>query len=167
MQRPFIVCQPEKCTGCQLCEFACSARHGGYNPNMSEIRLVRRQPAAIMAIACRLCDEPTCMYACPRECISVSETSGVMLVDKDICNGCGWCVEACEFGAVSINHGERIVSMCNLCEDRGGDPRCVQICSYGALSLSTPADVAERRRAEIVLGGLLPEARGATQRSRR
>ena len=66
MQRPFIVCQPEKCTGCQLCEFACSARHGGYNPQMSEIRLVRRQPAAIMAIACRLCDEPTCMYACPR-----------------------------------------------------------------------------------------------------
>ena len=72
-----------------------------------------------------------------------------MLVDKDVCNGCGWCVEACEFGAVSINHGERIVSMCNLCEDRGGDPRCVQICSYGALSLSTPADVAERRRSEI------------------
>jgi alanine racemase len=47
--------------------------------------------------------------------------------------------------------------MCNLCEDRGGDPRCVQICSYGALSLSTPADVAARRRHEIVLGGLLPE----------
>ena len=110
MQRPFIVCQPEKCTGCQLCEFACSARYGGYNPGKSEIRLVRRQPAAIMAIACRLCDEPTCMYACPRECISVSETTGIMLVDKDVCNGCGWCVEACEFGAVSINHDERIVS---------------------------------------------------------
>ena len=94
MQRPFIVCQPEKCTGCQLCEFACSARHGGYNPIKSEIRLVRRQPAAIMAIACRLCDEPTCMYACPRECISVNETTGIMQVDKNVCNGCGWCVEA-------------------------------------------------------------------------
>ena len=120
-----------------------------------------------MAIACRLCDEPTCMYACPRECISVSETTGIMLVDKDICNGCGWCVEACEFGAVSINHGERIVSMCNLCEDRGGDPRCVQICSYSALSLSTPADVAERRRVDIVTSGILPEARGAHTGSRR
>ena len=72
MQRPFIVCDPEKCTGCQMCEFACSARHGGYNPLASHIRLVRVQPAHIMSIACRLCDEPTCMAACPRQCISVS-----------------------------------------------------------------------------------------------
>ena len=157
MQRAFIVCQPEKCTGCQLCEFACSARYGGYNPLLSHIRLVRMQPTSIMAIACRLCDEPTCMYACPRECISVSETTGIMLVDKDVCNGCGWCVEACEFGAVTINHQERVVAMCNLCEDRGGRPRCVEICVYGALSYTTPAAVAERRRREIVQSGVLPE----------
>ena len=99
MQRPFIVCDPEKCTGCQMCEFACSARHGGYNPLASHIRLVRiaerAAPAHIMSIACRLCDEPTCIAACPRQCISVSPASGIMLVDADVCNGCGWCVEAC------------------------------------------------------------------------
>ncbi len=142
MQKPFIVCDPEKCTGCQMCEFACSARHGGYNP------LASSHPAGAGAagahhagIACRLCDEPTCMAACPRQCISVSQTTGIMLVDKDVCNGCGWCVEACEFGAVTINHGERIVSMCNLCEDRDDRPRCVEICVHDALSLSTPAEV--------------------------
>ncbi len=161
MQRPFIVCDPDLCTGCQLCEFACSSRHDGFNPLLSEIRLVRRQPVAIMAIACRLCEEPTCMYACPRDCITVSESTGVMLVDADVCNGCGWCVEACEFGAVSINHNERIVSMCNLCEDRGGEPRCIEICPFDALSLSTPADVAERRRTDIVLTGVLPEMAGS------
>jgi carbon-monoxide dehydrogenase iron sulfur subunit len=112
-----------------------------------------------MSIACRLCDEPTCMAACPRQCISVSQTTGIMLVDKDVCNGCGWCVEACEFGAVTINHGERIVSMCNLCEDREDRPRCVEICVHDALSLSTPAEVSARRRREIVRSGVLPEMR--------
>ena len=59
-----------------------------------------------MAIACRLCDEPTCMYACPRECISVSETTGIMLVDKDVCNGCGWCVGHCKPNAIKCIHAE-------------------------------------------------------------
>lgn len=166
MQRPFIVCRPDKCTGCQLCEFVCSSRHGSYNPLLSRIRLVRVQPANIMSIACRLCDEPTCVSACPRECISVSATTGVMLVDEDVCNGCGWCVEACEFGAVTIDHRQRIVSMCNLCEDNDGQPRCVEICVYDALSLSTPADVAEQRRREVVQSGVLPEiSAGGRRRS--
>jgi Fe-S-cluster-containing hydrogenase component 2 len=157
MQMPFIICEPEKCTGCQLCEFACSSRYGEYNPLLSRIRLVRMEPVSIMAIACRLCDTPTCIYACPRSCIRVSETTGIMMVDKDVCNGCGWCVEACEFGAVTINHKERIVSMCNLCEDRENGPRCVEICVYGALSLATPSDIASRRRHEVVKSGVLPE----------
>ncbi len=163
MQQPFIVCDPDKCTGCQMCELVCSSRHGGYNPLSSHIRLVRVQPAhtpasvSILAIACRLCEEPTCMHACPRDCISVGKTSGIMLVDKDMCTGCGWCVEACEFGAVTIDHGERVVSMCNLCEDRDSRPRCIEICVHGALSLSTPADVAARRRREVVQSGVLPE----------
>jgi Fe-S-cluster-containing hydrogenase component 2 len=166
MERPFIVCRPEKCSGCQLCEFVCSARSGGYNPLLSHIRLVRIQPASIMSIACRLCDEPTCMYACPRDCISVDEETGIMLVDKDTCNGCGWCVEACEFGAVTIDHGERIVSMCNLCADRDNNPRCVEICVVGALSLATPADISEQRRREIVESGALPETPRTQERGR-
>ena len=161
MERPFIVCDPEKCTGCQLCEFVCSSRNGEYNPRLSHIRLVRMPPAHIMSIACRLCEEPTCVYACPRECIAVDEETGIMVVDADRCNGCGWCVEACEFGAVTINHGERLVSMCDLCKDREAGPRCVEVCVYEALSLSTPADVAERRRREIVRSGALPEIRPA------
>lgn len=168
MQRPFIVCDPDKCTGCQLCEFACSARHGGYNPLASHIRLVRiaerAAPAHIMSIACRLCDEPTCMAACPRQCISVSPATGIMLVDADVCNGCGWCVEACEFGAVTINHGERIVSMCNLCEDRDNRPRCIEVCVHGALALATPAEVSARRRREIVRAGVLPEMQPAARK---
>jgi Fe-S-cluster-containing hydrogenase component 2 len=89
-----------------------------------------------------------------------------MIVDEDVCNGCGWCVEACEFGAVTIDHRQRIVSMCNLCEDNDGQPRCVEICVYDALSLSTPADVAEQRRREIVQSGVLPEmSAGGRRRS--
>jgi len=52
-----------------------------------------------------------------------------------------------------------VVSMCNLCEDRGSEPRCVEICVHDALSLSTPAEMAERRRREIVRAGILPEMR--------
>ena len=105
------------------------------------------------------------MYACPRQCISVSETTGVMLVDKDVCNGCGWCVEACEFGAVTINHGERIVSMCNLCEDRDDRPRCVEICVCGRARplhagrggrAAPPRDRARRRPARDAPRGEAP-----------
>ena len=162
MQQPFIVCDPQKCVGCQLCEFACSARSGEYNPLLSHIRLVRIQPASIMAIACRLCDEPSCIQACPRECIDADPETGIMRVNKDMCTGCGWCVEACEFGAVTIDHGERVVSMCNLCEDRDNRPRCVEICVYGALSLTTPAEMAARRRRALVQGHMLPEAVAGT-----
>jgi len=157
MQKPFIICEPDKCTGCQLCEFACSSRSGEYNPLLSRIRLVRTGTVNIMAIACRLCDTPSCMHACPRSCIRISETTGIVVVDKDFCNGCGWCVEACEFGAVAIDHKERIVTMCDLCEDRDNGPRCVEMCVYGALSLATPSDIAARRRRKVVESGALPE----------
>ena len=45
MPHKFIVCDPDKCVGCQICEFACSAvKEGVFQPLFSRIRTVRIEP---------------------------------------------------------------------------------------------------------------------------
>ncbi len=146
-----IVCDPEKCVGCRMCEYACSAtKSGSFDPSLSRIRVVRIEPITMAAIACRLCADAPCLTACPRDALSRSEVNGTILVDEDKCDGCGWCVEACDFGAVVLNPYTRNAEICNLCEDQTDGPRCVAFCPKEALALTTPEIVRQQRRREVV-----------------
>ncbi|MBC7238645.1 MAG: hypothetical protein H5T71_00915, partial [Chloroflexi bacterium] len=50
-----IICDPAKCTGCRLCEYACSmVKTGKFDASLSRIRVVRIEPITMTAIACRL-----------------------------------------------------------------------------------------------------------------
>ena len=89
------------------------------------------------AIACRVCADAPCVLACPRDALSRSEKNGTILVDKDKCDGCGWCVEACDFGAIVLNPATSDAEICDLCDDRA-EPACVAFCPKEALSLATP-----------------------------
>lgn len=150
VQHPFIVCDPDKCIGCQMCELICSAtKHGEFAPLLSRIRNVRIYPITMMSVACRLCEDPPCVTACPRQALSQSEETGIIIVDKELCNGCGWCIEACDFGAIILNPAEKVVEICDLCQDLG-EPQCVRFCLKEALSLSTPEQVAQKARREVV-----------------
>ncbi|MEA3459530.1 MAG: 4Fe-4S dicluster domain-containing protein, partial [Chloroflexota bacterium] len=92
---PHIVCDPDKCTGCRMCELACSmAQEGAFAPLLSRIRNVRIEPVIQMTVSCQLCKDPPCVIACPRKALSQSEETGIIIVDEDLCNGCGWCIEA-------------------------------------------------------------------------
>ncbi|MHB9033703.1 MAG: 4Fe-4S dicluster domain-containing protein, partial [Anaerolineae bacterium] len=134
-----IVCDPTKCIGCRLCEYACSATMTGtFDPSLARIRVVRIEPTTMTAIACRLCADAPCILACPRNALSRSQQDGTILVDTDKCDGCGWCVEACDFGAVVINPAVRKAELCNLCSDQPDGPRCIAFCPKEALTLSTP-----------------------------
>ncbi|MGA2524777.1 MAG: 4Fe-4S dicluster domain-containing protein, partial [Candidatus Bathyarchaeia archaeon] len=97
--RKFVSVDPEKCVGCQICEYACSfTKEKCFNPLKSRIRVVRVNQVANMSVTCRLCEEPACVAACPRNALSQSEDTGNIVLDKDKCNGCGWCIEACDYG---------------------------------------------------------------------
>jgi len=148
MKRKFVVSDPEKCTGCRLCEMVCSAeKDGEFNPLLSRIRTVQLDVVVNMSLACRLCENPTCVRSCPRKALSIDEKTGVVLVDEGKCNGCGWCIEACELGVLSLHPVRKVVMLCDLC---GGEPKCVEFCPKDALELRTTEEIAQKIRSEAV-----------------
>jgi formate dehydrogenase iron-sulfur subunit len=51
-----------------------------------------------ISVACMHCSDAPCMAVCPVDCF-YRTPEGVVLHDKDICIGCGYCSYACPFGA--------------------------------------------------------------------
>lgn len=132
--RSLIVSDGTKCVGCGICELVCSAeKERVYNPTKSRINVVRLGQF-MMAITCRFCEEAPCVAACPRGALLQAEETGIVTVDVDKCIGCGWCIKACEFGAINIWRHK--MHICDLCK---GKPECVKACPVQALEL-TPLD---------------------------
>jgi indolepyruvate ferredoxin oxidoreductase alpha subunit len=67
---------------------------------------------------------------CPKDALHQSK-EGVVKVDEEKCDGCGWCIEPCEYGAITLHPESRKAMLCDTCE---GAPECVQWCPEGALS---------------------------------
>lgn len=155
MQRRLIICDAGACTGCRLCEFACALeKTGGFDLELSRIRVASPQPTAVISIACQLCETAPCVPACPRNALSVRESDGTIALERALCTGCGWCIEACDFGAIAMDPSTKSVVICDLCRDIDA-PRCVESCPKKALTLSPPSAVAGRSRktaAERLLG---------------
>ena len=103
-ERKFVSADPDKCVGCGICEYACSwTKEKAFNPLKSRIRVVRVNQLANMSVTCRRCEDPPCVAACPRDAIKQSEETGTIILDPDKCNGCGWCIEACDYGAIMLH----------------------------------------------------------------
>lgn len=148
-ERKAIISDPEKCTGCKICELVCSGhKEGEFNPLLSRIRTVRLETVVNTSLACRMCDDPSCVYSCPRKALSQDEATGTIIVDTDKCSGCGWCIEICEFGAITLPKDRKYVIMCDLCE--GEEPKCVDLCPQEALSLKTAEVTAQDMRKKAV-----------------
>ncbi|NLT73999.1 MAG: 4Fe-4S dicluster domain-containing protein [Chloroflexi bacterium] len=146
-----VICDPDLCTGCRLCEYVCSAnKHGVFDPNLARIRVVRIEPVTMTAISCRMCADAPCVIACPRDALSRAPETGVILVDDTKCDGCGWCVEACDFGAIVLNPASKTAEICDLCADQEDGPQCVIYCPKEALSLSTPEVLRQKARRDVV-----------------
>jgi len=153
MSKKFIVCDPDKCLGCQICEFACSAEKvKSCNPLFARIRVVNFEPQGSMAIACVLCEKAPCVTSCPTKALLKSER-GIIQVEEKKCNGCGWCIAACKFGAITLDPSKNIVSICDLCAE---DPKCVKFCPFEAISYATVEEAAPKFR-RIGIGQLLQE----------
>ncbi|MFI5286268.1 MAG: 4Fe-4S dicluster domain-containing protein [Candidatus Dormibacteria bacterium] len=85
---------------------------------------------------CKHCTHAACLDVCPTGSLTRTEF-GTVVVQDDICNGCGYCVPACPFGVIDRREGPAgtrnvgIAQKCTLCYDRLGDgmtPACAQAC---------------------------------------
>ncbi|MBW2207286.1 MAG: 4Fe-4S binding protein [Deltaproteobacteria bacterium] len=118
---------PGVCVGCKLCEMACSLTHEGViNPYLARIKVnqIREEGVAEPTI-CRHCTPAPCEQACPTKALSPSpDMPGVVICDREKCNQCHSCVDACPFGAIQIGPLGEILK-CDMC---GGNPACAAVC---------------------------------------
>lgn len=134
-EKRFIAADLEKCTGCGTCELVCAIkRENVYSPRHSRIKILRLFRLVNMAVVCRQCEDAPCIISCPQECLVQSENTGVIMVDETKCDGCGWCMKACPYGAITINPEKETVMICDLCD---GNPQCVEYCPEEALGFVT------------------------------
>ena len=152
----YITCDSTKCVGCQLCEYICSYTKPGESTSYrSLIRTVRAQEVLIIDVSCRTCEDAPCVIACPRDALTQDAQTGVIRVDANRCDGCTWCIEACDFGAISINPESKLAEICNQCEDVEEGPQCVKWCPKEALELTTPDRRAQRARRKLAVEEVL------------
>jgi formate dehydrogenase iron-sulfur subunit len=84
---------------------------------------------------CKHCTHAACLDVCPTGALFRSEY-GTVVVQQEVCNGCGYCVPACPFGVIDRREiegspGKGIAQKCTLCYDRAKDglePACAKAC---------------------------------------
>ena len=141
MAKKVLVIKSENCTGCHLCELACSSgKEKKFVPSLSRIRVVTNGLEGwSRPVVCLQCEDAMCMKVCSVEAIYKTETpqgDPLVSVNKEKCIDCLQCIIACPFGAIEYVN-ESIISKCDLC---GGAPKCVEFCFYDCLKFVELSD---------------------------
>ena len=103
---------------------------------------------------CMHCQKPACLLGCPQHTISQKE-SGAVVINEDLCFGCGYCRANCPFNVPRIDPERNKSTKCDLCFDRiehGMIPSCAKTCTTAAIAFGTKTDMiklAEQRLAEL------------------
>jgi formate dehydrogenase iron-sulfur subunit len=112
-----------------------------------------------MSDVCKHCTNAGCMDACPTGALVRTEFDTV-IVQPDICNGCGYCVPSCPFGVIDRDPYDGRAAKCTLCYDRledGMEPACAKSCPTDSIQFGPWEELherAEKRVAELHARGM-------------
>jgi len=122
------------CTGCRICELACSAaKLEAYAPRKAHIAVsIEAEGLKAQPTICIQCENASCMKACPSNAIKRDEKLSVVVIHEEKCIGCRLCVLACPIKAIFFDERTMKALKCDLCD---GDPICVKYCPTKALAL--------------------------------
>ncbi|MHB1928323.1 MAG: 4Fe-4S dicluster domain-containing protein [Acidimicrobiales bacterium] len=155
------------CIGCKACEVACkewnhvpddgfsftgmsydntgglgadSWRHVAFIEQRREHAGADQLRWLMASDVCKHCTDAACLDVCPTGALFRTQY-GTVVVQEDVCNGCGYCVPACPYGVIDQRKGDGRVWKCTLCYDRlevGMEPACAKACptesiQYGPL----------------------------------
>jgi formate dehydrogenase iron-sulfur subunit len=105
----------------------------------------------MMSDVCKHCANAPCLEACPTGAIFRTEFDTVV-VQQDICNGCGYCQPACPFGVVEISELDGKAHKCTLCYDRlkgGLEPACAKSCPTDSIQFGEVDELDRRARERV------------------
>jgi formate dehydrogenase iron-sulfur subunit len=157
------------CIGCKACEVACKEWNGlpedflGFTgdsyDNSGELGPNRWRHVAFVeqtvhdstkwlmsSDVCKHCTEAACLDVCPTGALFRTEF-GTVVVQPDVCNGCGYCVPACPFGVLTQRERDGRVWKCTLCYDRlkdGLEPACAKACPTDSIQFGPLGELRER-----------------------
>jgi formate dehydrogenase iron-sulfur subunit len=100
---------------------------------------------------CKHCTHAACLEVCPTGALFRTEF-GTVVVQEDVCNGCGYCVPACPFGVLDKREDDGRVWKCTLCYDRLKDdkePACAQACPTNSIQFGEHDDLLARAEARL------------------
>jgi formate dehydrogenase iron-sulfur subunit len=159
------------CIGCKACEVACKewnhVPEDGLNlTGMSYDNTIglgadtwrhvafieQKQPAdgdvrwLMSSDVCKHCTHAACLDVCPTGALFRTEF-GTVVVQEDICNGCGYCIPACPYGVIDQREGDGRAWKCTLCYDRLGtglEPACAKACPTDSIQFGPLDELRER-----------------------
>ena len=105
----------------------------------------------MLSDVCKHCVHAGCLDACPTGAIIRTEF-GTVVIQDDVCNGCGYCVPACPFGVPQLSSADGGSHKCTLCYDRlrgGLTPACATACPTGSIRFGPVEELREAGRERV------------------
>ncbi|WP_106240994.1 4Fe-4S dicluster domain-containing protein [Allonocardiopsis opalescens] len=100
---------------------------------------------------CKHCTHAACLDVCPTGALFRTEY-GTVVVQEDICNGCGYCIPACPYGVIGKREDDGRAFKCTLCYDRLGsglEPACATACPTDSIQFGPLEELRERANARL------------------
>lgn len=178
MARVAMLIDESTCMGCRGCQLACkqwndlpgeeTKQQGSYeNPlDLSPATWTRVKYTEIgegdnlqwlfLTQGCLHCGDPACVAVCPTEALRQDPSLGIVTVERDLCNGCGYCTQFCPFGIPRLDadllSGEGKATKCTFCQDRvtnGLPPACAKTCPSKAFAFGDRDDMLAKGNARV------------------
>lgn len=151
MKQLSIMVDLDRCIGCKTCIIACRNHHDlvkhctAMPGEMPAYLKVERHLEGVFphlkeefwVSPCRHCKKAPCSTVCASGAIRKDEQTGIVLIDRNKCQGSRKCVAKCPYHVIQFDEKENYAHKCNMCYDRvvhGLKPVCVETCLTDALS---------------------------------